>query len=157
MYFWPASLSLPGGTTHLYSDNWPAMHTGLSGSVLGKLPSRLQDEKHIFWKNYVGFSCIARAVLNRTWKYFQVEIGTIFSLKIKDARGRPRVEWFFTLVGHIFRAYSPNHVTLMDSSKEVKWWKLDESYRSKERLWVTLSPLVKSRVFIFFMNYYQYI
>ena len=29
--------------------------TGLSGSVLGKLPSRFQDEKHIFCENYVGF------------------------------------------------------------------------------------------------------
>ena len=47
--------------------------TGLSGSVLGKLPSRLQDEKHIFWENYVGFSCIARAVLNRTWTVFYTE------------------------------------------------------------------------------------
>ena len=41
--------------------------TGLSGSVLGKVPSRFQDEKHIFWENYVGFSCTARAVPNRTW------------------------------------------------------------------------------------------
>ena len=31
------------------------IYTGLSGSVLGKLPSRLQDEKHIFCENYVGF------------------------------------------------------------------------------------------------------
>ena len=60
----------------------------LSWSQLDKVPSWIRDEKHIFDQNYVGFLTIA-----------------LPSLKIKDARGRPRVEWIFTLVGHIFNAY----------------------------------------------------
>ena len=74
-------------------------NTGLSGSVLGKLPSRFQDEKHIFCENYVGFSCIARVVLNRTWKYFQVEIRTICSLKNKGHQRASKSRLIFHIGG----------------------------------------------------------
>ena len=42
-------------------------HTGRSGSALGKVPSWVQDERHIFCENYVGFLCQARVVLNPSW------------------------------------------------------------------------------------------
>ena len=77
----------------------PGICTGLSGSVLGKLPSRFQDEKHIFCENYVGFSCIARVVLNRTWKYFQVEIRTICSLKNKGHQRASKSRMIFHIGG----------------------------------------------------------
>ena len=38
---------------------------------------------------------------------------------------------------------------IIDRIYSLRWWNLDESYWSKDRLWVILSPPVKSRGFIF--------
>ena len=100
-------------------------YTGLSGSVLGKLPSRLQDEKHIFWKNYVGFSCIARAVPNRTWNLFQVEIRTIWSLKNKGRQRASKSRLIFHISGPhiqcIWRWYNRNSDINYMVVMEVGW------------------------------------
>ena len=49
----------------IWVPNSYLLYTGQSGSVLEKDPSRLQDEKHIFCYNSVGFSYILQAALNR--------------------------------------------------------------------------------------------
>ena len=58
---------------------------GLSG--FDKVPSWIRDEEHMIDQNCVGFQTVALIVLNSTWNKFQVEIKTVWSLKIKNTRG----------------------------------------------------------------------